>query len=113
MIPTVCVDLDGVLNQYSGWKGEDHFADPLVGATEFLRRLHVHCHVVVLTTRNADGTRAWLAQHGMSRYVAIVTNDKPPAAVYVDDRAVKFTGDYEDALTAVDAMLEQGPWWQD
>lgn len=112
MIPTVCVDLDGVLNQYSGWKGEDHFAEPRPWAAEFLRRLHVHNHVVVLTTRNDNATRTWLQEHGMSAYVSLVTNEKPPAAAYVDDRAVKFNGSFEEALTAVDEMTTDGPWWR-
>ena len=34
----------------------------------------------------------------MLQYVAEVTSIKPPARVYLDDRGIQFTGDYEKAL---------------
>ena len=39
--PIVCVDLDGVLNDYDGWKGADYFHPPRPGAREFSQQLNV------------------------------------------------------------------------
>lgn len=93
--PRVCVDLDGVLNLYDGWKGEDHFAELRPGATEFLQALNNNgFSVVVLTSRDPVKTLAWLTDSGMVYLVDKVTNKKIPAIAYVDDRAVRFTGDF-------------------
>lgn len=101
---TVCVDLDGVLARYEGWKGEDHFGEPLPGAVEFTRRLAEYARVVVFTTRcKADlggrpagatpedlaaTVRAWLDRHGFACDEVYTGQGKPIAAAYVDDRAV-------------------------
>lgn len=47
----VCVDLDGVIAQYDGWKGLGVIGEPIPGAREFLSALHCHYKVVVFTTR--------------------------------------------------------------
>ena len=93
--PVVCVDLNGVLDSYAGWRGPHHWDPPRPGAEGFLRAL---CgqgfRVVILTTRWADDARAWLETHGLARWVSEVTDRKPAAHVFVDDRAVCFRGDF-------------------
>lgn len=100
-LPTVCVDLDGVLNLYDGWKGAEHLADPRPGAGEFIRALAVHHRVVVFTTRDAARVEAWLIAHQLGGWVSEVTDIKLPAVAYIDDRAVCFRGDFGDTLDAV------------
>jgi len=51
--PTICLDLDGVLARYDGWKGLDFLGDPLPGAVEFTRQLSALGDVVVFTTRTS------------------------------------------------------------
>jgi len=106
---TVCVDLDGVLNQYSGWKGEDHIDPPRPGAERFLRELAKRSRVVILTTRDREAVWEWLEEHGLARWVAEVTDRKPPAVVYIDDRAVCFRGDFEETLREVEGFR---PYWK-
>jgi hypothetical protein len=49
--PIVCVDLNGVLDAYTGWKHADHWDAPRAGAHEFLRALTERgFDVVVFTT---------------------------------------------------------------
>src|SRR4051795_9339966 len=85
--PVVCVDLNGVLDSYTGWRHEKHWDPPRSGAAEFLRGLDERGYrVVVFTTRWADDARAWLAEHGLDRWVSEVTDKKPAAHVFVDDR---------------------------
>lgn len=100
--PIVCVDLNGVLDAYTGWKDPDHWDSPRPGAQAFLRALNDRgFDVVVFTTRHHAQVRRWLEEHGLSTYVAAVTRRKPPAHVFVDDRAVCFRGDFEDTLEKI------------
>lgn len=106
---TVCVDFDGVLTDYSGWKGEDHFDSPREGAKEFLEELANEYKVVILTTRPSDKVWAWLREHGLDKWVTDVTDRKPPALVYVDDRAVCFRGNFRHTLYDIRAFE---PYWR-
>jgi hypothetical protein len=100
--PVVCVDLNGVLDRYTGWQGPEHWDPPRPGAAGFLRELAEHgFRVVVFTTRWADDARAWLERHGLAQWVSEVTDRKLAAHAYVDDRAVCFRGDFAEALGQV------------
>ncbi len=99
----ICVDLNGVLDTYSGWRGEVTWHAPRPGAAAFLEALAQRGHeIVVLTTRDPAAARAWLARHGLDRFVARVTDRKLPALAYVDDRAVPFRGDFAETLAALE-----------
>ncbi len=100
--PVVCVDLDGVLNAFDGWRGADFFHPPRPGAREFLLGLRQRGYrVVVFTVRWAPHVTAWLEEHGLAPMVSEVTNQKPPAHVYVDDRAICFQGDFGATLEQI------------
>jgi phosphoserine phosphatase len=108
--PAVCVDLDGVLNTFDEWRGPEFFHPPREGAREFLSALHGSgFRVVILTVRWHEWVRAWLEQHGLSEFVDEVTDRKPPAHAYVDDRAVCFRGDFSETLRHI---LEFRPFWE-
>ncbi len=99
----VAVDLNGVLDSYTGWKGEKHWDPPRAGAAEFLRALRDRgARVVVHTTRYREDAEAWLREHGLMQYVDEVTNAKVAADVFVDDRAVCFRGDFDQTLREIE-----------
>jgi len=99
---TVCVDLDGVLNLFDGWKGADFFHPPRPGAEEFLRALAAQNYrVIVFTVRWAEHVEQWLDANGLRDLVAGVTDKKPAAHVYLDDRAICFQGDFTQALRQI------------
>ncbi len=101
--PIVCVDLNGVLDSYTGWKHEKHFDPPRAGADRFLDALRGRGYrVVVHTTRWRDDVEAWLREHGLYERVDEITNEKVAAHVFVDDRAVTFQGDFEATLEEID-----------
>lgn len=135
MKKAVCVDLDGVLARYDGWKGIDHIGDPLPGAVEFTHRLAKFARIVVFTTRCkayradepgpegqpepcrddsevlADRVRQWLDWHGFAFDEVYTGQGKPIAVAYVDDRAVcctpqKVDGEFESAIEAVKYLFE-------
>ncbi|MCA9265140.1 MAG: hypothetical protein KDA60_14870 [Planctomycetales bacterium] len=106
---TICLDFDGVLHSYvSGWQGATSIPDPPIHRTkEAIDRLRKSFRVVVHSTRTSTdaGCQAiqdWLTRHGIE--VDDVCIHKPPAFVYVDDRAIPFTGDWDDAITAINAF---------
>jgi hypothetical protein len=109
-VPVVCVDLDGVLNSFDGWRGPEYFHPPRPGAADFLRRLNASGYrVVVFTVRFHGWVEAWLRENGLMNDVAEITDRKPPAHVYLDDRAVCFRGDFDQALREIQAFR---PFWQ-
>lgn len=107
----VCVDFDGVLAQYTGWKGPDHLGTPRPGADEFLKEiLNLGMKAIILSTREPEKIRAWLAEWKMSHLVARITNEKPPALVYIDDRALRFRGDFQETLVELQRFV---PFWRE
>jgi cation transport ATPase len=98
----VCVDINGVLDNYRGWQGAEHWDPPRAGAREFLQALQQEGYdVVVLTTRWHEDARAWLERHGLLEFVCEVTDRKPAAHVFVDDRALRFEGDFDATLREI------------
>jgi len=111
---TVAVDFDGVLHSYEQpWINAETIPDPPVpGAIAWLRSISEEFDVVIFTTRGAtvEGQRAvrhWLHEHGWEAGInATVTDKKPPALVYLDDRALRFDGTFPTAQ----AIHQARPW---
>jgi hypothetical protein len=105
-IKTICLDFDGVIHSYrSGWKGESNIPDPPIhGVREAISHLRKRYRVVIHSSRSAteegcDAIRKWLARHDIE--VDDVCMHKPPALVYVDDRAIPFTGDWQQTIADI------------
>ncbi|MDF1812731.1 MAG: hypothetical protein P1V20_10975 [Verrucomicrobiales bacterium] len=96
---SICIDLDGVLATYDGWKGIEHFGEPVAGAVEFTKKMAKKYRVIIFTSRTHEEegrdigkarslVGAWLDRHGFA-YDEIYTGvGKPFASAYIDDRAV-------------------------
>ena len=119
---TIVLDFDGLLHSYRrGWTGPVPEDDPVPGAQGFVRAVQERGYeVLVVTTRAAtragrEGTEFWLLQHGFP--VLPVRSDKPPAVLYVDDRAFRFDGDFQAVLRFLDSAGgkggDPGSWVQD
>lgn len=108
--PVVCVDLDGVLNLFDTWRAPEYFHPPRPGAREFLMRLNeAGYHVCVFTVRWFEWVQTWLDENGLAPYVHSVSNKKVPAQVYLDDRAVCFRGDFDEAYRQI---VTFHPFWE-
>jgi hypothetical protein len=122
---TVCVDFDGVLHSYtSPWINAHTIPDPPVeGAIEWLLAMLEKFEVVIFSTR----CKTWRGRRAMRRWLttqsecncgepfgACILHDvkfaktKPPALIYLDDRAVRFTG--PDSWPTVDQIHRSRPW---
>lgn len=105
-VRTVCLDFDGVVHSYqSGWQGEEVIPDPPIHKVGLaIERLRKDYRVVVFSARcrTEAGCLAienWLAKHHLK--VDEVCRHKPVAHIYVDDRAVRFAGDWEATIAAI------------
>jgi len=90
----LCVDFDGVLNTYTGWQGNDELYSPKDGVKEFLQELAANYKICIFSTRNQTLIENWLEKYDLKKYVFKITDKKEPAYAYIDDRGIKFEGDY-------------------
>lgn len=113
MKQTVVFDFDGVIHSYkTGWAGATVIADPPVpGIKEAIAEIReAGYEVVVVSTRTAStegygAVRAWLIENGIE--VDRLCAEKPPAVVYIDDRAICFDGKPQLLLQKIQTFV---PW---
>lgn len=112
--PILCLDLDGVLNQYRGWTGQYEQYEPYPKVEEFLKALKAKGYTLIVCTARPDDQMvdvwAWLEKHKLDGYIYDVTNKKPPAVAYPDDRGINFDGDYDKLLAELDGFKA---YWQE
>lgn len=99
---TVLIDLDGVLNEYTG-KFDINFIPPMKdGAKEFLQDLSKKYEIKLFTTRNCLLTSKWIIENGLTDLISDVTNVKEPCWVYIDDRCITFDGNFSGLVNKID-----------
>lgn len=109
----VVLDFDGVINSYtSGWKGCGVITDPPVEgikeAIDEIRKAGYEVHVISTRCSTAEGMEAvhkYLRENDI--HVDSIGCAKPPAVVYVDDRALCFDGHPETLLSKIRGFR---PW---
>lgn len=107
---SLLVDLDGVINTYAGKYKEGEIPAPREGAEKFLQKLSEHFNVEVFTARDIKQTVEWLIQYKLDKYISNVTNIKNPrATVMIDDRALRFEGDFDKTF---DAVINFQQYWK-
>ncbi|MBV9217454.1 MAG: hypothetical protein JO053_14900 [Acidobacteria bacterium] len=127
----VCVDLDGVLAEYDGWKGPDHFGKPLPGALTFCKKLAEIADIVVFTSRCSDDPGAreeagglspgqvrikvidWLEKHKFPFTDVYIGHGKPRVDAFIDDRGIACRPQsdpkaFATALADTKALLKKG-----
>ena len=105
----VLIDLDGVLNEYRGIYDEEKIPELKFGAREFLLNLSNKYSVKLFTTRNRLLTSKWIINNNLDGFIEDVTNIKEPCWLYVDDRCVKFDGDFSMLQNKIDNFK---PWYK-
>ena len=107
MKQTVVFDFDGVIHSYkSGWQGPTIIPDePVEGIKEAIAEIRkAGYEVVVVSTRceSIEGQNAimqYLMKHGIE--FDNIRKEKPPAIVYIDDRAICFDGNSGSLLERI------------
>lgn len=107
---TVVFDFDGVIHSYtSPWQGVDVISDPpvegIAQGMKILKQMGYRIIIVSARCREAAGVQAvtkYLDKHKIP-YDSVDTG-KPPAVAYVDDRAVRFTGEVGQMIKDIQCM---------
>lgn len=109
--PVICLDFNGVFDKYAGWNGQVEDYPIADGIEEFLTALRTDYNTIIVQTATMPLERVirWLKEHNLEQYIDYVSNHKPPADCYVDDRAVCHRGNFEETLLAVKNFK---PHWQ-
>ncbi len=97
---TLMVDLDGVLDNYIFYT--DEIPSIRTGAKDFIKKLSDNYELILFTTRSPKQATQWLQQNKIDSYFKDVTNVKIPAYIYIDDRAIKFNGDYNKTIKEIE-----------
>ncbi|MCM1003099.1 MAG: hypothetical protein NC408_02020 [Candidatus Gastranaerophilales bacterium] len=106
---TILIDLDGVLNQYTGNFNQDFIPEPKEGVDIFLKKLTENYELKLFTTRNRILASKWLIKHDLDRYFTDITNVKELSWLLIDDRCLKFDGDFG---ILIDKINEFKPWYK-
>ena len=126
--PIVCVDFDGVIHRYSrGWQDGSIYDDVVPGFFEWLLTAG-RFRVVLYSSRSKtpDGVaamRAWLCaraeeamcfrdsieRHGYLDSIKFAS-EKPSAFLTIDDRAIRFDGDWSAPELQPDRLAAFRPW---
>lgn len=110
---TVVFDFDGVIHSYeSGWKGATIIPDPPVpGIAKAIHDIReAGYEVVVVSTRCSSKEGIAAIKKYMEMYdieYDQVCKEKPPAKVYIDDRAICFDGNARTLLYKINTFT---PW---
>ena len=93
---TILIDLDGVLNTYTGNFDKNVIPPMKEGAKEFLEKLYKNYDLRLFTTRNKILASKWLIENDIDKFFSDITNIKEISFIIIDDRCIKFTGDYKE-----------------
>ena len=107
---TILIDLDGVLNTYTG-NFDKSFIPPIKdGAREFLEKITINEYELKLfTTRNKLLAAKWLQENNIDHLFSDITNTKDLAWLYIDDRCLMFDGSFE---TLEKSIKDFKPWYK-
>lgn len=124
--PILLVDFDGVIHSYSsGWQGADKIPDPpVLGAIEWLMNATNYFEVNIYSSRTnqpdgRDSMIDYIFNHALHKmgdvdkaksfiYDLKFPTEKPAAFLTIDDRALTFTGNWEDFNPQ--ELLKFRPW---
>jgi hydroxymethylpyrimidine pyrophosphatase-like HAD family hydrolase len=107
----ICIDLDGTIANYNDWQGELHFGEPLPNVSKILNALKLDKWIIIIYTirANIELVSGYLQKNNIP-FDFINENPYQPenakggklyADIYVDDKAIQFTGDWEEVYQRI------------
>ena len=106
---TILIDLDGVLNTYTGNYDENYIPPIREGAYEFIKELSENYKIILFTTRGSSLASQWLIDNNLQDFVQKATNVKEPCYLMIDDRGLNFRGDYKEITEQIKNFK---PWYR-
>lgn len=138
--PILCIDFDGCAHAYSrGWQSGEIYDDVVLGFFAWAEKASKQFKLVVYSSRSktpegiaammawfrrqaaldgyhdtpcGEGTLRFLNAHAATLIILEFANEKPPAYLTIDDRAICFRGDWSAPELQPDAMKAFKPWMQ-
>ena len=124
--PTLCVDFDGVIHSYeSGWQGGEIYGHVVPGFLTWLLQTREFFTISVYSARSRDEQMrmemaAWFRRQMAERFMPEEIEDimssisfvheKPKAWLTIDDRCIRFDGNWEAPELTVTQLLAYKPW---
>lgn len=97
VMKTIVFDFDGVIHKYSkGWQDGSIYDEPVPGIKTIIDELRKENYQVVIVSTRCSTEQGitemteWLNKYDIE--VDRIQKEKPPALIYVDDRAICFDG---------------------
>ncbi|MBE7704621.1 MAG: hypothetical protein E7Z90_02265 [Cyanobacteria bacterium SIG29] len=106
---TILIDLDGVLNEYTGNYIEGFIPSIKIGAKEFLEDISKDYKIKIFTTREFNLVQNWIKENNLDEIISGVTNKKDLCWLYIDDRCICFNGNYNDLKNKINNFQ---PWYK-
>lgn len=117
---TVAIDFDGVIHKNSlGFHDGTIYDIPIDGTKEALEFLSkIFSKIIIFTCKSVSrrplingmtGTELiweWLKKNNLDKYIFDVTAEKPIAAIYIDDNAIRFTN-WKETIEYIKQLLDK------
>lgn len=120
----IAIDFDGTLHRFSkGWHDGSVYDPPVDGAVESVKALIDAGHTVIIHTcrfnvgayegdkrsqdERIEAVTDWMDKYGIRGHELWTEKGKPFADVYIDDKAICFTGNW---AKTVERVKEFKPW---
>jgi hypothetical protein len=124
--PTLCIDFDGVIHDYrDGWQDGRITGDIVPGFFDWAEIAAGQFQLVIYSSRSKEPAlaaamaawverkqREWVAAKGIAEPFLIFTftAEKPAAFLTIDDRAIRFDGDWSAPELDPDRLRAFEPW---
>lgn len=112
----IALDFDGVLHDYKG-VFTANLNPPVPGAQQFVETLKKNGFKLIVFSVRAETAvgliqiERWLKKYGFPELS--ITNKKPQASLYVDDRGFRFEGKFDEVLNYIEKVNpDLKPWNQ-
>lgn len=126
--PTLCIDFDGVIHSYErGWQDGVIYGEVVPGFFEWVERVRDQFKLVIYSSRSKteegvlamslwlhEKRNAWIKAGGQRHPTEPMTfefaHEKPAAWLTIDDRAIRFEGDWSVPELDPDELRAFKPW---
>lgn len=98
----ILIDLDGVLNEYTGEYKENYIPPVKDGAKDFLENLSKNYELKIFTARNKLLSAKWLIDNNLDEIIQDITSEKEPCWLYIDDRCISFDGNFSKLAAKIE-----------
>ena len=115
----LAIDFDGVVHTFDkGWHDGTCYGEPIEGALDAIKSLSSDWNIIIFSAKvrpdrplvngktGYELVDEWLQKHGVRKYVAEITHEKPRAKFYIDDKAIEFKNNWNEILNIISDKIK-------